>query len=325
MTTERTDMKKRAGVRLLPIRHLLPTAGILFCMGLFLRDPALAREAVLRGLRLSATNLLPAIFPFLVFSDLLTAGGGLPGWVTRLPQTLFRLPAAGCEAILFGWVCGFPVGARCAVRALEQGRLTAPEAERAIAAASVPSPAFLIGAVGVGLFQDHAVGVLLEATVLIAALTVGMIDARFAGRADQYSVDTPAETPAPFAALLTSSVRKAALTSLNLAAFVVFFSAVTAAVDAVLSRFGAGAIPRAAVGCLLELSTGTAEAAALPDARPALLLCAAAAGWSGLSVHFQIRSVCDGCGLHFTRYYLTKALHGVFCAGILALDLLIRG
>lgn len=324
MTTERTDMKKRTGSRLLSIRRVLPTAGVLFCMGLFLRNPALAREAVMRGMRLSATNLLPAVFPFLVFSDLLVSAGGLPGFLTRLPQTLFRLPAAGCEAILLGWLCGFPVGARCAVQALEQGRLTIPEAERAIAVASVPSPAFMIGAVGVGLFQDHAVGVLLEATVLLAALTVGMIDARFAKHAEQRRMETPAEAPPPFATLLTSSVRKAAMTSLHLAAFVVFFSALTAAVDAILSRFGAGGILRAAVGCLLELSTGTAAAAALSDARPELLLCVLSAGWGGLSVHFQICSVCDGRGLRFSRYYLTKALHGIFCVGILALFLLIR-
>ena len=133
MTIQKIGRRKKAFLQIRFFGRILPTLGILFCMLLFLRDPTLGREAVLRGLRISAWNVLPSVFPFLVFSDLLISGNALPKGFSKVLQRLFRLPAEGCTAILLGWVCGFPVGARCAATARKNGRLTADQAERTVA------------------------------------------------------------------------------------------------------------------------------------------------------------------------------------------------
>ena len=36
-------------------------------------------------------------------------------------------------------------------------------------------------------------------------------------------------------------------------------------------------------------------------------------GWSGLSVHFQIISLCDGYDLSFKKYFAFKAIQGLIC------------
>ena len=314
--------KKRARAAL--FRRILPTAGVLFCMALFLRDPALSGNAVRKGLELAAKNLIPAVFPFLVLSDLLLSAGGIPAWSTLPFGRLLRLPAAGAQAVLLGWLCGFPVGAQCAIRALEDGALTRSEAERAIAAASVPSPAFLLGAVGMGLFRDRTIGLFTEGAVLLAALLICRLSGLFSrdrcARAEQTAAPAPRGS---FAERLTLSIRKAASVALNLTAFVVFFAAVSAAAGAVLTRFGAGEDLCAALVCLLELSGGTAGAAALPDPRVAFLLTVGAAGWSGLSVCFQIASVCEGSGARMGRYLLFKSAQCLLCVCFAALFLLV--
>ena len=327
MTARAFVGRKKQIPRALFLRRVLPLGGVLFCMALFLRDPALAAGAVTDGLRLTAQKLIPAVFPFLVLSDLLLTCGGVPAWATRPAQYVFRLPAAGAQAVLLGWLCGFPIGAQCAIRAMEEGTLTREEAERTVAVSSVPSPAFLLGAVGSGLFGDRGYGLFLEGSVLFAAALSGVILARFthdrSARSENKTVDS--RQAGPFAGQLTAAVRKAALTTLNLAAFVVFFSAVSGAAGAILTRLGAGEPLRAAVNGLLELSGGAARAAALPDAWLARLLCAGAAGWGGISVHFQIASVCAGQDLRLRRYLFAKGLQCLLCLFFTTLFLLISG
>lgn len=327
MTTQKTERRKRYRSGLLLFRQAFPTVGVLFCMLFFLRDPSLARDAVLRGLRISALNVIPSVFPFLVLSDLLLSGGGLPNDRGKGLRSLFRLSAVGGTAILLGWVCGFPVGARCAATELKNGRLTREEAERVIAAASVPSPAFLIGGVGVGLFDDRATGLFLWGSALAAAGIVGVFSTfrKTTTFPKSYTPSHGSTRPTSFPVRLTDALRGAALAALNLCAYIVFFSAVSAAANAVLSRFGASDPLRAVVSCLLELSGGVSDAAALPDRRLSLLFCAAAIGWSGLSVHFQTLAVCDGQSLRFGRFAFRKGLQAVICLGFAALWLRFHG
>lgn len=328
MTIQKTERRKKIGCTVLSPRQVLPTVGVLFCMLLFLRNPTIARDAVLRGLRISATNVIPSVFPFLVFSDLLLSCGGLPNGATKWMQKLFRLPASGCTAILLGWLCGFPVGARCAATELKQGPLTQKDAERIVAIASVPSPAFLIGGVGNGLFGNRTIGLFYYGAAISAAAIVGFLSARRATEDTLQESRSELCAPLPnepFSLRLTDAVRRSALAALNICAYIVFFSAISAAAGAVLSRFGAPAVFSAPISCLLELSGGIAEAAALSDPRAATLLCAAAVGWTGFSVHFQTFSVCDTPSLRFGRYLLCKGLQAVLCLGFAVLWLSVRG
>lgn len=323
MTIQKIGRRKKAFLQIRFFGRILPTLGILFCMLLFLRDPTLGREAVLRGLRISAWNVLPSVFPFLVFSDLLISGNALPKGFSKVLQRLFRLPAEGCTAILLGWVCGFPVGARCAATARKNGRLTADQAERTVAIACVPSPAFLIGGVGVGLFGNRSIGLFLYAAAIVSAATVGIFSA-FHGSKNRLEENAFTVPPLSdrFSIRLTTAVRNAAHTALYLCAYIVFFSAVGAAVTAVLSRFDAPDLCKAVVSCFLELSKGVTDAASLPNSRSALLLCAAAVGWTGFSVHFQNLAVCDGSDLRFGRYFFRKGLQALLCVGFMAIRLL---
>ena len=68
-----------------------------------------------------------------------------------------------------------------------------------------------------------------------------------------------------------------------------------------------------------ELSGGMAHAAALEETAYAARLCAFGAGWSGLSVHCQVMSVCDGRGLSFRGYFLSKLVSGVLCVLLFSL------
>jgi hypothetical protein len=95
---------------------------------------------------------------------------------------------------------------------------------------------------------------------------------------------------------------------------VVFFSALAGALGGIFQALHTPPILQALTLGLLELSGGVSQIAALFEPHVALPLCAFAAGWSGISVHCQVLSVCEGRSFSFRNYFLAKLLQGLLCA-----------
>ena len=328
MTAFSTVRTKSASAHSVSLGQLLFGAFSLFCLLLLLKNSELAISYMNRGLLLCAKSIIPSLFPFLVLSELLVNSGA----TSRLPRPLIRpierllgLNADGCAAVLLGLFCGFPVGAKCTVLSYQRGALTKEEAERALCFSNNPSSAFLISAVGTSLFGNRQLGLTLYLTSLFCALLCGVILSRiqrFHAKKKEHPCDTPfffAQQAKPLrgAVLFTSSVRSAMESMLLICAYVVFFSTLVGTLQLILGQFALPSEFTAFFFCFFEISGGTSIAASLSNTFHAALLCAFAVGWSGLSVHFQILSVCDGCSFSFRRYVLAKLAQAILCVLIL--------
>ncbi len=292
----------------------------LFCLLLILRNSDVAISSMHSGLRLCATTVIPSLFPFMVLSELIVSGRlgeGLLQKITLPLQKLFRLPSVGCSALLLGMLCGFPVGAKSAINAYENRQLTRKETEHVLLFSNNPSSAFLISTVGVSLFKNRSFGILLYGATLAASLITGLGFALWRKKKEddpKHEIPLSPNPPLKGAKLFTQSVASATQSVLLVCAYVVFFSTLCGALSLILNRFN---IPRSFQALLfgfLELTGGVSQAAALADPLLSPLLCAFAAGWSGLSVHCQVLSVCDGRGLSFRNYFVAKLLQGLLCA-----------
>lgn len=293
----------------------------LFCLSLILRNSDVAIEYMNQGLLLCAKTVIPSLFPFMVLSELIVSGGIGRALIQKISSPLgrlFRLSGAGCCALVLGLVCGFPIGARCTVLSYERGELSKGEAERVLACSGIPSSAFLISAVGVSLWGNRRFGVLLYVTVLICALLTAFLLAHLwkEKNAPPYPfAPLPSNAPdVPSAKLFTNAIRSATASILPICAYVVFFSALIGTFNLVFGRLPISPALRATLFGLFELSGGMSQVAALGNTATAACLCAFCAGWSGLSVHCQVLSLCDGRGFSFRPYFLSKLFQGLLCA-----------
>lgn len=298
-------------------RTAVLTLTALFLLLLLLRNPALAVAGTERALRLLGHTLLPALFPFSVLAELLRASPPFVRLLRRLSRPLCRLLGVGeaCgAAILTGLLCGAPVGAVSLMQALDEGLAEREECERALGIATLPSPAFLLGALP-ALLSMESHGLLFLAAVLAAALLSGLLLRK------KHGVHRPSPPPHTSLSLrtFTAAVRHAADTMLTVAAFVLFFSILSEALSLVLSPLPPS-VGRT-VSLLLELSDGVRRAAEADEKIPAACMAAFAAGWSGLSVHCQIGAICEGHGVRLNRYFLCKACTGILSALLCGLAL----
>ena len=291
------------------------------CIALLLLYADGAVEAVKKGLQLCHDTVIPALFPFMVASELLVGCGGAAaiGRVLARPfRAVLGVPGAAACPIVLGALCGFPTGARVMAALYDRGELSARQCTRLLTFINLPSSAYLISAVGASLLGSRRMGVVLWSISLLCAGLTALLT-RVLLRDDAPDAQQAPQPVRMGAGVFTSAVSTAAQSMLAVCAYVLFFSAVLGALQSAAAGVSLSPVLHALVYGLLELSGGMARAAAIPNATQAAMVCAALGGWSGLSVMCQIMTVCQGRGFSFVPYLLAKLGQAILAAALTGL------
>ena len=120
--------------------------------------------AVNNGLKLWASCVLPALFPYFFITAILSSlslTGKLSKKLSPLTKKLFRCGGVSGYLFFISLISGYPTGAKGVADAYSNGLLTKTEAERSSAFCSTSSPAFMISSVGNLTFNSPRFGLLL--------------------------------------------------------------------------------------------------------------------------------------------------------------------
>ena len=272
--------------------------GCLAALGLLLARSAEAAQAVRDGLALCAGSVIPALFPFLAVSGLLTAldAGASPalGPLARL----LGCSRAGARAFLLGLTGSYPVGARTVAQLYRRGGISRREACRLLLFSNNCGPAFILGVAGLGCFGSLRAGVLLWGVHILAALVIALALPRRAAEPPERPGSVPARHP--LVPALIAAVRDAAGTMVYICGFVVFFLVLLRVMGRVTG------LSHPVLSGAVELTQGIL---ALPHTRRGFVWAAGLLGWGGLSVHGQSAAVLSGTDLPMGPYLAAKAAH----------------
>lgn len=281
-----------------------------FMLLLFLKRPEDTAAWVLRGLDICVRRLIPSVFPFMVVSSLLVSSGAGEriGRIFRAPlRRLFGVGEQGGVALIMGWICGFPIGARTASELCQDGKISRSELERIIVASGVPSPAFLINTVGAVMLGEARRGILLYAVCVLSSAAVGFAMSRGKRAEKKYSPPTAFDEKKTGRGATSGFIRAvtdSAEGMLRVCGFVVFFSAFVGALEGLVgSILGEGWFADLIFG-FFEITVGlTRVSSSSLSPRATLVAAAAVAAWSGLSVHLQVISLSQDCGVSLPKYF----------------------
>lgn len=280
------------------------------------------------ALSLCLELILPSLFPFFVVSGLLNRLG-LPGYMGKLlspaAERLFNVSGAGASAFFIGITGGYPMGASYIADMHEQGQISAEEASRLLAFCNNSGPAFIIGAVGAGVFRSAAAGLLLYFVHIAAAMLTGIILRPKAklGR----SSNAAAPRAESLKTALPASVEQSVVSSLNVCGFVVCFTVLTGLLDAwglfsvlsglMASQFGVElSFARAALKGILELGSAVGAMQGLTLAPMNLSLASAVLGWGGISVHLQTAAVLSDSEINTAPHFAGRLISSAIGAAL---------
>lgn len=158
-------------------RNFLAIVFLCFTFGLLIFSKT-NLPAVKSGLALWANSVVPSLFPFFVATELLMHTNiisQLGTLLNRYMKPIFNVRGEGAFAFIMGIISGYPVGAKIASNFRKNNICSKEECERLLSFTNNSGPLFIIGSVGILMFKNTTIGVLLFITHILACITVGVI------------------------------------------------------------------------------------------------------------------------------------------------------
>lgn len=321
MTENKTIIKKKHTAA-----DIFLSAVVCFLFVLFMKNSHITFEYVKDGISICLNTLIPSLFPYLVLSDMVAM---LPitdmiGNVLKRPMSrLFGISGAGACPLLLGLLCGFPIGAKSAVELYDKKKIRKTECEKLIAACSIPSISFTVNVVGRNVFGSATVGWIFWMCAVSSSVISGILN-KFIYRKEQFTylskndiVYSNTNAKKSSAGIFVGAVERSAKSTLLICSYVIFFSCLTGSIGLLFSRLDATNILNNIIGGFLELTCGVKASVSVNDLCLRAVMCGVFIGWSGISVHLQIFSICNGRGLDLSGFTVMKLLQGALCGIII--------
>lgn len=281
-----------------------------------IKYPTLSSEGILKGLELSASTMVPSLFPFIVVSTF-AANSGAVDFLGKKTDKFFRkiwgLSGTAGSIILFGLFGGFPVGCSMAGNLYSQNKITSSEAKRIALSSVNAGPAFVIGAVGTMMLSSFKAGVIIFVSLSLSSLTIAFLTKWILPSDTETKKTSSAEVSLSDA--LVTSVYSSSKTMFLICAWILVFSCFINIMTGNLENEKISGL----IKIFSEVSLGCERISETKN--PAHL--AFVIGWSGLCVHCQTLPHVIKTGLKIKYFLCSRLFHAclssLICAGILKL------
>lgn len=291
------------------------------------------------GLLLWATSVVPSLLPFFIATELLgytNVISILGKMLNKLMRPIFNVPGEGAFPFIMGIISGYPMGAKIIANFKSKGICTNDECERLISFTNNSGPLFIIGTVGIGLFGNVHIGILLFITHLLACITVGFIfrwwkcnTRKRSAVLENNNNNLPVKVSmSNLGEVLSASIISAINTIFLIGGFIVLFSVIIsilknsriidfakALLSPVFNIVGISNNYIEAFVCgIVELTNGVSAISLIANANisTSIILCAFLLGFGGISVSLQILSITSKAKISIKPYLIGKLLQGAF-------------
>ena len=238
-----------------------------------------------------------------------------------------------------GLISGYPVGAKIACDFRVNNICSKEECERLLSFTNNSGPLFIVGTVGISMFGNSTIGLLLLITHILACITVGIIFRfwKFGKKSSDYvSTKTSASSKyrnvsfSNLGEVLGKSITNSISTILMIGGFVVIFSSIISILKSsgILSSLVVLLTPAfnflhidssfvyGILTGLLEITNGISSVSSINIKCISInvIITAFLLGCGGLSVLLQVLSITSKTDLSIKPYFYGKLLHGALAA-----------
>lgn len=264
---------------------------LFFCLifiTLMLFFPTVGKNATANAVLLCGRVIIPSLFPFSVCALYLTKsnfGSILKRFSKQKGEIIFT--------VLLSMLGGYPIGARLVKELYSKGKLTKENSQRLVCCCVNAGPAFIIIAVGNGIFNNQKIGYILFISHILASLVPILLTLPFLKTENTTKISVYEDQP------FVSAAADASAAMISICAFVIFFSTLNAYINLFANDFEI----LNDISSLTEVTNGIINGKNVY--KTSFLL-----GFGGFSVWFQIFASCKDTGIKIKQFVIFRILHG---------------
>lgn len=261
--------------------------------------------AVSNGLSVCGDVLIPSLFPFMVLSSFALSSGLFDGngkVASFIMKKVFRLPAVCLSAIIFGFIGGYPVGAKVISSLFDDGKISGSDARHLFSFCVNAGPAFAVSVAGYMMFGSKEAGYVILISACVASLLTGIVYGRIK-KCREYITFENTRHETALSESFFSAVSSSCNGMLNVCGWVIVFFVGSAMIRQCITNEATGLI----YDSLAEVTSGLTAAAKLGG----VPFAAACISFGGVCIMCQLMPYIKKCGLKIREYLLFRIINSV--------------
>ncbi len=276
---------------------------LLFLLSLFLIliifFSEISASGIKKGIIISANIIIPSLFPFTVFVLIILKSGFTVKnkFLNNIIYKIFGLNFEMFFVFILSLIGGYPIGAKLIAELYHNKKLNKKSANIMLMYCVNAGPAFIISAIGIGLFKSNTVGIILLVSHLLSSLiAVVILSKNIKGKIATQNFKGNVTSVSK---IFVDSITDAARSMLQICSFIVFFSAIAAYFEYFLTN-----VPIInKISYFLEVTTAVTKT-------DNIIFVSFLLGFSGISIWFQIFAITKEIGVTYYQFIFGRILHG---------------
>lgn len=285
-------------------------------------------ESVKSSVTIFISSIIPSLFPFIFFTEFILNTDILKtvqNYTGGLFSKFFHSSRKSSPAIITGFLCGFPMGSKTVSKLYQKGDISHDEARKLLLFINNCNPAFILSTIGIGVFYNIKVGILLAISHYVSSIIIGMF---FCKRNSLSIIHENKQKLNTFDKInsikdkntfeiIKKCIKNTFVTLSMILGFMILFNLLSRVITTILLVINVNKETLAIISGLFEVTSGINNIYNLHiSVDIKLIITSFMLGFSGLCIISQIYSTISGNNFSFKELLMSKLLHGIFSMAI---------
>lgn len=306
-------------VNLNSLRGYSLPAAVLLLFAAMLLFPGPVLKGASSGLLLWFNTVLPTLFPFILICNLLVKTSAIDlllRFISPVFCRFFRVSPYGAFAVLCGFLCGYPMGAKVTADLYRQNLISRNEASYLISFCNNTSPMFILSFLVMQSFKDNRLKLPSLGILILSPVIISFLQPAGKNKKPLQSYPLPCSKKPSFPDALDFSISNALESIAKVGVYIMIFSIFT---ELLLLLPSYGIASRLLLPASLEITTGITMLCGSGLSRDMIfILCMAETSFGGLCAAAQTASMIKGTGISVFSY-IQKKLATALVTSLLAI------
>lgn len=133
--------------------------------------------SVLDSVDIFFKKLIPALFPYLLLTELLIHSGvikNLSYGMSNILSKTFHIPINSTPCVIIGFLLGYPNSAKYILKLYNENKITSSVASRLVFFTSNANISYIVATIGISMFKSVSVGIILLISHFLSAVLIGL-------------------------------------------------------------------------------------------------------------------------------------------------------